>query len=115
MKLGFRGGGWVSSLSIMNRALSVAIGFLHKTATVTGSFSELGQAPTLLFASRETRRITDVDLISGSLIDGVDKEQGVATYELIYQSHGAEKAVFLKTDVGIGHDEAVRSTGRLNV
>ena len=101
--------------------MGISDSLLNKTAIVTGSSSGLGRAIALLFAAQGTRRVICADLKPDSPADGVDEEQGVATHELISRRYGAEKAVFVKTDVGIGHDvgncvrEAVKSTGRLDM
>ena len=88
---------------------------------MTGSSSGLGRAVALLFAKQGTRQVVCADLKSDPSPGGVDEEPAVATHELICKRHGVGKALFIKTDVGVGEDvercvqAAVNSAGRLDM
>ena len=92
----------------------------QKIAVVTGASSGVGRAIANLFAAEGARLVVCADLTPKAR-PGVDDEAHAATHELICQQHGDGKAVFVKTDVGIGRDvgncvaKAVEIGGRLDM
>lgn len=83
---------------------------------MTGSSSGLGRAIALAFAIQGTRLVICADLKPNA-----PAGEDIPTHELIRSRFGAEKAAFVKTDVGVEEDvqncvqEAVQHGGRLDV
>ena len=92
----------------------------HKVAVVTGASSGLGRAIAVLFAAEGARLVVCADLTPHAR-PGVDDEADATTHDLICEQHGKGRAVFIKTDVGIGQDvsdcvaKAVEVGGRLDM
>ena len=92
----------------------------EKVALITGSSSGVGRAIALLFAAEGTALIVCADLKSEAT-QGADAEADYPTHELICKRYGQGKAVYVKTDVGVGEDVekavgvAVKEGGRLDM
>ena len=92
----------------------------NKVAVITGSSSGVGRSIALLFASEGTSLIVCAD-IKSEAVQGADTEADDPTHELICKKYGEGKAVYVKTDVGVGEDVeravelAVEKGGKLDM
>ena len=92
----------------------------NKVAVITGSSSGVGRSIALLFASEGTSLVVCAD-IKSEAVQGADTEADYPTHELICKKYGEGKAVYVKTDVGVGEDVeravelAVEKGGRLDM
>ena len=71
-------------------------------AVITGASSGMGRATALAFAAEGTRLVVCADLCAHA------KEVGDPTQEVIRRRYGNEKALFVKTDVGVSEDVRAR-------
>ena len=85
--------------SITTSAASIPDRLADKVAIVTGASSGLGRAIALAFATQGTRLVVCADL----KYDAATKEEA-PTSEVIQQRYGMERALFVKTDVGVSED-----------